>query len=80
MQELFFRLAFVLVFNIYTYTKEGEAVEAAKEEVDVKKREKQKKNLQPTNTLGAYLYILYTLGSYTKKIRKSKKEKTYLAL
>lgn len=43
------------------------------------KEKNKKKNLQPTNTLGAYLYILYTLGSYTKKIRKSKKEKTYLA-
>lgn len=50
MQELFFRLAFVLVFNIYTYTKEEEAVEAAKEEVDVKKRKTKRKTFnQPTH-------------------------------
>lgn len=44
-----------------------------------KNKKQRKKNLQqPTNTIGAYLYILYTLGSYTKDTQ-NKKEKTYLA-
>lgn len=50
MQELFFRLAFVLVFNIYTYTKEGEAVEAANEEkLMLKERSEKEKEEKPSN-------------------------------
>lgn len=70
MQELFFRLAFVLVFNIYTYTKEGEAVEAAKEEVDVKKRKTKEKPSTNQHIRGIFIYIIYLRIIYKKDTQK----------